>query len=209
MPFRSPRTNRDGFESSVEETTLMTSKRPKVLKTATRAASGGVILVGAVLMLLFFRGGGLGVGVDSPGESEDSGTQDTATTEAQSNISPDLSSVASPEQKTPQPKESESTEPKLTIDEQVATGQKTLGILIDERSFLLRIPGTPQDVFRESTLERLVELAQMVPGDSNGIRVTILRRETARTTAEQELKRALEASGIGANAVYMPNDFVP
>lgn len=194
----------------------MASKRPTVLKTTTRAASGGVLLVGAVLMFLFFRGGGLGIGVDSEGESDATTDTNDSGPQTDSKTSPKLASVdntaglTQPAQsETVDPPDEDSNEPKLTIDEQVATGQKTLGILIDERSFLLRIPGTPQDVFRPSTLERLVELAQLVSGDTNGIRVTILRRETARTTAEQALKTALAAAGISANAVYMPNDFVP
>ena len=84
-----------------------------------------------------------------------------------------------------------------------------MGILIDERSYLLKIPGTPQDIFRPSTLDRVVQLAKMVSGDVNGIRVVILRRETARVTAEQNLKAALVEAGISANAVYMPNHFTP
>lgn len=194
----------------------MARKRPTALKTTTRAASGGAVLVGAVLVLLFFRGTGIGIGVDSEGEAEESVNTPDASEPSDSEPSRELASVApasgssgsqQPDAAIP-PKEI-SNQPKLSIDERVATGQKTLGILIDERSYLLRIPGTPQDVFRPSTLERLVELAKLVSGDTNGIRVTILRRETARTTAEQELKSALAAAGIGANAVYMPNDFVP
>lgn len=193
----------------------MASKRPNTLKRSTRAASGGAVLAGAILVLIFFRGSGLGIGVDSEGEGEDAQSTNTTNPETQSakNQSSELASMGTSSD-TPQPKAPDSTPEgslpqTLTIDEQVATGQRTLGILIDERDYLLRIPGTPQAVFRPSTLERLVELAQRVAGDTNGIRVTILRRETARTTAEQELKAALAASGIGADAVYMPNDFVP
>ncbi|MEP3481891.1 MAG: hypothetical protein ABJZ55_21790 [Fuerstiella sp.] len=191
----------------------MASKRPSALKRSTRAASGGAVLAGVILVLVFFRGSGLGTGVDSEGEGDQSA--DTTNSESQSaeNQSPELASVGTsldtPQQTAPNATPKASVQQTLTIDEQVATGQRTLGILIDERDYLLRIPGTPQAVFRPSTLERLVELSQRVAGDSNGIRVTILRRETARTTAEQELKAALAASGIGADAVYMPNDFVP
>lgn len=191
----------------------MASKRPSALKTTTRAASGGAVLVGAILVLIFFRGTGIGVGVDSEGEGDPSTDATDADEKSAAKNSPELASMDTsldvPEQTAPDTTPQASAQPNLTIDEQVAMGQKTLGILIDERDYLLRIPGTPQDVFRPSTLERLVELAQLVAGDSNGIRVTILRRETARTTAEQELKAALAAAGIGANAVYMPNDFVP
>lgn len=194
----------------------MARKRPTPLKTTTRAASGGAVLVGAVLVLLFFRGSGIGIGVDAEGEADQSANTTEEGQPSEDQPSTELASIgsdaASPNLTQPeaasQPLEAEAKS-NLTIDEQVATGQKTLGILIDERSYLLRIPGTPQDVFRPSTLERLVQLAQLVSGDTNGIRVTILRRETARTTAERELKNALADAGIGANAVYMPNDFVP
>lgn len=194
----------------------MSSKPPSPLKTTARAATGGVALVGAILLLMFFRGTGVGIGTDGEGENDKGNSSETPETESKDpNPSPELASMGnpSPDPFATSPTEPEAAaepeEPELSRDEQVATGQKTLGILIDERSYLLKIPGTPQDVFRPSTLERVVELAQMVPGDSNGIRVTVLRRETARTTAEQQLKQALAATGITDDAIYMPSDFVP
>ena len=189
----------------------MASKRPTVFKTTTRAASGGAVLVGVALVLLFFRGKGIGIGVDSEGQTDPSAETSEGEQRASQTTTPEFASISNPlnSPETAQPAAEGKQQPELTIDEQVAVGQKTLGILIDERSYLLKIPGTPQDIFRPSTLDRVVQLAKMVSGDVNGIRVVILRRETARVTAEQNLKAALVEAGISANAVYMPNHFTP
>ena len=126
----------------------MASKRPTVFKTTTRAASGGAVLVGVALVLLFFRGKGIGIGVDSEGQTDPSAETSEGEQRASQTPTPEFASISNPlnSPETAQPAAEGKQQPELTIDEQVAVGQKTLGILIDERSYLLKIPGTPQDL---------------------------------------------------------------
>ena len=82
-------------------------------------------------------------------------------------------------------------------------------MLIDERQFLIQIATTPTPLFRPSPLARIVELAARAPGDTNGIRVRILRRETARPSAENELREVLKSVGLLDDAILMPAETVP
>lgn len=178
------------------------SKRPRILKTTTRAASGGVIVIAALLALLFFRGPGLGQG---EGDSETDG--------AESAMASTQNPAGSPAAATPTVAPAE-TDPAtetggLTSDEERALSDKILAILIDEHEYRLEVPGDGETLYRPVRLERLLELAQLAEGDSNGIKVRILRRENARASAEEKLKLELEHVGIRTDAVYMPEEFVP
>ena len=82
-------------------------------------------------------------------------------------------------------------------------------MLIDEHTFLVEIPGSPDPIFRPTPLKRILELAPQAKGDANGIRVKILRRENARASSEFELKSELERIGIRSDAMMMPGEFVP
>ena len=84
-----------------------------------------------------------------------------------------------------------------------------LSILIDERSYLMAVPTETELIYRPTELSRLVELAQRADGDSNGIRVRILQRTTARVSANEDLKASLEEVGISADAVYLQSEFIP
>lgn len=174
----------------------MASRQPGVFKTTARAASGGVIMVGLMLCLLLFRGFGTG----SPDSATStSGSPQMATTESPKNT------------ETPDPESTVEDESSggLTPDEQKALSEKVLAVLIDEHQYLLAIPGESTDVYRPTELERVIELARRTEGDSNGIRVRILRRENARASAEEQLKLDLNRAGITRDCIYMPADFVP
>lgn len=82
-------------------------------------------------------------------------------------------------------------------------------ILIDERSYRLQISADPKPVYREISLESIKPLAAKTTGDSNGIRVRVLRRETSRQSAETQLLDALASSGITPDAILMPSTPVP
>ena len=71
---------------------------------------------------------------------------------------------------------------------------------------IVREPGANVIETMEAVRRVLAELAE---GDTNGIRVRILRRENARASAEEKLKLELQHVGIRTGAVYMPEDFVP
>lgn len=175
----------------------MNSKRPGAIKSATKAASGGVIVVVALLALMFFRGSGTGTG---DGEMPDS--QPMASTELpQSQAASTTIESAEPNSK---PEAGG-----LTPDEQRALSGDVLSVLIDERDYLIELPGADGPVFRPAKLSRLLELATQVKGDTNGIRVRVVRRENARASAENQIKQELSKIGIGDDAIYMPADFIP
>lgn len=175
----------------------MNSKRPGAIKSTTKAASGGVIIVVALMALMFFRGPGMGT---DDGETPKS--QPMASTELpQSHATPMPSEPSEPR-----------TEPEtggLTLDEQQALSSDVLSILIDEREYLMEVPGSGGPVFRPTKLSRLLQLASQAKGDSNGIRVRVVRRENARASAENQIKLELSKIGIGEDAIYMPADFIP
>ncbi|MCP4783934.1 MAG: hypothetical protein GY903_29240 [Fuerstiella sp.] len=170
----------------------MISKRPRVIKTTARAATGGVIVVAALLALLFFRGAGSGTG---DGES--------------SNPLPSMVTTESNADLAEKPSETTLADGGLTADEQKALSDQVLSILIDEHDYLMEIPGDSTTIYRPTEMERLVELARQAEGDSNGIRVRILQRESARPSAEEKLKSALAAAGIDVDALYQQSEFVP
>ena len=170
-------------------------KRPRVIKSTVKAASGGVIVVAALLALIFFKGPGLGTG---------EGTEENpamATTASPANEEP-----AAPASDSPAVVEDDGG---LTEDEKKALSGNVLAVLIDEHEFRMALPGDAGTIYREVEFTRLLELAQEAEGDSNGIRVRILRRENARASAEERLKRELFGVGVKTNAIYMPADFVP
>lgn len=174
------------------------SKRPRIIKTTARAASGGVIVIAALLALLFFRGPGLGKG---EGEADSS---PLATTDP-----PDSSSTEATHTSLTSAPADIDDHGGLTPDEEKALSEKILAILIDEHEYRLEIPNDDETIYKTVDLQRLLELAQLAEGDSNGIRVRILRRENARASAEEKLKLELQHVGIRSDAVYMPDEFVP
>jgi hypothetical protein len=97
----------------------------------------------------------------------------------------------------------------LTPDERNALSSQVLTVLIDERQYLIQIASTPTPLFRPSSLDRIAGLADRTAGDSNGIRVRILRRETSRPSAENELRETLKTVDIGDDDILMPAETVP
>lgn len=180
------------------------SKRSTIggIVRGTRRASmgGGAILIGIVLFLILRGLGtpGLGPGLGPGGSTETSGdTQDTGA--AVSTDAPDGdSSAVSPNSKGDG----------LTEDERKSVGVETLTVLIDGHNYLLGIPTSSEMLYRPTDLKRIVELAQQVKGDSNGIRVRILRRESSRARAEVEIATELNHVGITQDEIVMPKEFV-
>ncbi len=174
----------------------MNSKRPAILKNILRAGSGGVAVVVALILMMFLKGG------SGDGESDAPPSPMTSV---------DDSASSTPTTSTPSADTAESDPEEnggLTPEEQKALDEDVLGIMIDEYDYFLVVPG--EDViYRPTKVDRLLELAEQAKGDSNGIRVRIVRRETSRTKAEVDLKTALAGIGIGEDAVYMPEELLP
>ncbi len=182
----------------------------KVVRGTTKAGvSVGAIVLG-MLAFLLLRGFGPG----GPGGSGGAGDAGEGSGDAQ-----DLTSVDAGEDATSAPADSDrsSAQPRglsgddddLTSDERNALASQVLNVLIDERQFLIQIAATPTPLFRPSPLARIAELAARAPGDTNGIRVRILRRETARPSAENELREVLKSVGLLDDAILMPAETVP
>ena len=169
------------------------SRKPAFAKNVTRAATGGIAAVIAVILLMFMNGFGSG---DGDSDSDDGGDNLMVSTDPQSD-----------RQDSDTDNESD-VSGGLTDDEQKALEDGILEVLIDDTEYFLVLPGD-DPIYRPTPMADLIRLAGQAKGDSNGIRVKILRRETSRTKAEVDLKQALEDAGIGEDAVYMPSELLP
>ena len=98
-----------------------------------------------------------------------------------------------------------------TPDEDVDHDFQSAGfitVLIDDRSYEFVKQDGEKVVYSHTELDDIVRQALEAPGNSNGIRVTILRRESARYSAETNLRTALTDAGVANEAIYMPKTFV-
>lgn len=169
----------------------------KAVRKTSRAGLGGGALLIALALFLLFRGfgpGGTGQSGSGTTENDAEGAAPLATTDPRAVMSKSTTSAAGPV---------------LTDDERKALSGDLLTILIDEHDYLMEVPGEPTAVYRPTPLERLVELAGLTKGDTNGTRIRILRRSTARASAEQKLKLELGRAGIKDDATLMPAEFIP
>lgn len=177
----------------------MNSRRISPVRSTVKAASGGALAIAAIIALLFFRGSGFGEAEEtSPGDSG----------EEMVSVDPN-STLDTPPENPADPPPPDDADDDLTSDETKALSSGVLSVLIDERSFLLAVPTEAGTVYQPLQLDRAAQLAGRVPGDSNGIRVRILRRETARPSAEQSLMAELKQMGIDKDALYMPAEYIP
>ena len=81
-------------------------------------------------------------------------------------------------------------------------------VLIDDRSYQFVKQDGEAVSYSHTELDNIVKHAVKAPGNSHGIRVTILRRESARYSAETNLRNALADAGVEKDAIYMPKAFV-
>jgi hypothetical protein len=174
----------------------------RIVRGTSRAGmGGGALLIGLALFLLF-RGFGPG-GTGSSGSGTGVETRPTGVAQA---------SVLREE--TEQTTESQLAAPDsiiggLTDDESKALSGNILTVLIDDYSYMIELPGKPDATFRPAKLSRIVQLASTAKGDSNGIKVRVLIRQSARASAEKQLQADLEHSGISRDAIMMTSEFVP
>lgn len=147
----------------------------------------------ALLALLFMRGPGTG--------SQDGDAESSSELPAETEMvaAADTSEVLLT---------SETQSGGLTEDEEAALSGNTLIVLIDEYDYLMQVSEAAENGWKPVDLDRLVEVAQQAKGDSNGIRVRIQKRVTARASAEQAILTALERGGIGADAIFESSELV-
>ena len=182
----------------------------KIVRKTSRAATGGAALFLAFLAFMLLRfgtGTGTGGGTDTK-----AGSSDPAVPGDENSRPAMVSSQAAPSAASARADAAvfrTDVSPSLSADEQKALGGNILTLLIDERSYLMQIPATGDPIYRPVTLERAVELAAFAAGDSNGIKVRILRRENARASAEEKLKLEFSRRGVTDSAVLMPDSLLP
>ncbi len=181
----------------------------KLARGTTKAGLGAGAVVVGILLFLVFRGFGSG-GTGQSGSSESSG-QSADTDDALLEQSPDGSTSPDPgsDSRDTQSRGLADPEDDLTPDERNALSSQVLTVLIDERQYMIQIASTPTPLFRPTTLTRIATLADRTEGDSNGIRVRILRRETSRPSAENELRDVLKTVDINEDSILMPAETVP
>jgi len=174
----------------------------RFVRGTSRAGMGGGALLIALALFLLFRGFGPGgTGASGSGTGEVSTSHGTARPSVSSDETSDAkdSSLVAPDP----------IAGGLTEDERKALSGNSLTVLIDEYQYLIELPGTPVNIFRPTELSRIVELASLAKGDSNGIKVRVLIRQSARASAEKQLQTDLELSGIHRDAIMMTSEFAP
>jgi hypothetical protein len=77
-------------------------------------------------------------------------------------------------------------------------GAPTLRVVIKDRSYFLRDGETDTPI----ELAALVDAVKQHPADEDGIRLRLYRTNTARVTAELQLREALQTAGIPDAAVF-------
>lgn len=151
----------------------------RIVRGTSRAGMGGGAILIGLALFLLFRGFGLG-GTGASGSGKES-------------------SLAAPDP----------IIGGLTDDEHKALSGNILTVLIDDYQYMIELPGKPDTIHRPTELSRIVELAGLAKGDSNGIKVRVLIRQSARASAEKKLQADLEHSGIHRDAIMMTSEFVP
>ena len=154
-----------------------------------RAFAGITVVLGVVIATLL-NGGLPGFGTRNGNADEDGSTAEVfASTE------PESPAEAPPAQPEEEPKAEEKSENKPDI--------KVLDILVDGHDYQISLRGKGYTTF---PLARIVETAKVTSGNEDGIRVRILRRDSARVVAWSRLYEALEDAGISKDAILMPHD---
>ena len=182
----------------------------RMLRTSSRYGVGAGALMIGIAFYLLLRGFGTGFGTGT-GETEQPASADSANTPAAA-APADTTAATQPAKTVAADKDAESgarSLSDLTADERRAISSGILTVLIDERKFLIQIADTPAPVFRSTILSRIPELVRRCSGDTNGIRVIVRRRETARPSAEADLRRELEQLQITSDAILMPEEILP
>ena len=156
-----------------------------------KRAFAGITVVLAVAIATIMNGAFPGFGTrNGTAEEEGSAAPVVATTEP----------AAPPET----PAEPKPEEPPAKEEEQPKKPDiKVLDILVDGHDYQISLRGKGYTTF---PLARIVETATLTSGNEDGIRVRILRRDSARVVAWSRLYEALEDAGISKDAILMPHE---
>ena len=158
------------------------------MRVKTRTIAGGLVVVGAVLGtfmsgLLPGFGSGSGVGAQDAGDNSPP-------------VSPNKA------QQEPAPAE------KPAVSEVVTEASAAvLDIRIDNHDYVVTDNASATGV-RNIDLDEVIKLAQRATGNDDGIRVRILRSQSARLTAWLTLHDSLLKAGLSEDSIRMPKNLV-
>lgn len=82
-------------------------------------------------------------------------------------------------------------------------------VLIDGHKFAVLTKVAGESKYQPVPMDKVVSLAKLAKGDDSGVRVKVQRRETARMSAQEELRASLLNAGIPTSAVYWPTQLLP
>lgn len=155
-----------------------------------RAFAGITVVLGLVIATIL-NGGFPGFGTRNGNADEDgSATQAVVSTEP-----------AAPAEAPAEPKPKEAPE---KVDKPAPKPElKVLDILVDGHDYQISLRGKGYTTF---PLNQIVTVAKSTSGNEDGIRVRILRRESARVVAWSRLYETLEDAGINKDAIIMPHE---
>ncbi|MCA9061220.1 MAG: hypothetical protein KDA85_22055 [Planctomycetaceae bacterium] len=180
---------------------------PKNLARGTgRAVTGGGILLAALALLMFLRHGP-GTSPETSGKPSDEAETSAANAmlDSRGESTPGISkSLSNGESSADAAASTDATTflNQWTPEEQAALRGGVLTVEIDDYRFLLEYETGESPLKVERPLERLVDLAKAVSGDSNGLRVRIREVATTRQRAELDLRKALADAGVSENAIH-------
>jgi hypothetical protein len=147
-------------------------------------------LIGGAIVLAFVVGGFLGNWFPKLGLGPGSGGGDAEPGNSLVQVVSDVK----PSERSDTPQE-EIPEPASAEDDQV------LHVQIAGRDYYIaRIRGRSRE-YHAATMEQIVEAAQRMAGNEQGVRVRISRKQTSKTTAELQLRDALVDAGIAPESI--------
>jgi hypothetical protein len=105
--------------------------------------------------------------------------------------------------------DSEKHTPNLTRTEAEPPVDHLLTILVDGRTYSVWRTSPKSNGYYPADLDELVQLALNAKPNDEGLRVRILRSESARVTAWQKLQSELVQAGVPADEIVLTKDLVP
>lgn len=159
-----------------------------------RAFAGITVVLGIVMATLFNSG--------LPGFGTRNGSADENEAASEAVVSTETESVSEPSQEAEETKQADADQ-ESQQEPQPKPELKVLDILVDGHNYQVSIRGKGYTTF---PLNRIIEVASATTGNEDGIRVRILRRDSARVVAWSRLYEALENAGISKDAILMPHE---
>lgn len=146
-------------------------------------------LIGGAIVLAFVVGGFLGNWFPKFGLGPGTGGGRSESGDSLIQLVSDSQPVDTAETETP------------AASEPAADDDQVLHVRIAGREYYIARTSGRSREYRAASLEEVVQAAQDRPGDEQGTRVRISRKQSSKTTAELQLRDALIDVGIDADAI--------